>query len=189
MKIRPVNVNTFRENVIFLRKDSEFCRAQSFSPQIKVEISHNGKTLVGLLNIIDEPFLAKGEVGLCEYAFERLGLPPGTEVKVRHMDPVQSIDLVRKKIHGEILGEEDYLKITRDIVENRYSKVELTAFVVSCAQGPMERDEVVYLARAMVQTGDRIEWDSGMVVDKHCTGVGAVVAAVNVTVFPIGVNA
>ena len=25
MKIRPVNVNTFRENVIFLRKDSEFC--------------------------------------------------------------------------------------------------------------------------------------------------------------------
>ncbi|MFB3850923.1 MAG: thymidine phosphorylase family protein [Acidobacteriota bacterium] len=170
MKIRMVKIDTFRENVIFLRKDSEFCRAQTFSPQTKVELSWNGKTLVGLLNTIDEPFLAKGEVGLCEYAFEKFGLPPGTDVKIRHMDPVQSVDLVRKKIHGEILEEEDYLKIVKDIVENRYSKVELTAFVVACAHGPMERDEVVYLAKAMVETGDVIEWDSEMIVDKHCIG-------------------
>lgn len=170
MKIRPVKINTFRENVIFLRKDSEFCRAQTFSPQTKVELSYNGKTLVGLLNTIDEPFLAKGEVGLCEYAFEKFGLPAGTDVSIRHMDPVQSVDLVRKKINGEILKEEDYLKIVKDIVENRYSKVELTAFVVACAHGPMERDEVVYLAKAMVETGDKIVWDSEMVVDKHCIG-------------------
>lgn len=170
MKIRPVKINTFRENVIFLRKDSEFCRAHAFSPQMKVEISVNGAALVGLLNTIDEPFLAKGEVGLCEYAFEKLGLPSGTEVKVKHMDPVQSVDLVRKKIYGEILTEDDYLRITRDIVENRYSKVELTAFVVACAQGPMERDEVVSLAKAMVETGDKIKWPSEMVADKHCIG-------------------
>jgi thymidine phosphorylase len=170
MKIRPVKIDTFRENVIFFRKDSEFCRAQTFSPQTKVEIIVDGITMVGLLNIIDEPFLAKGEVGLCEYAFQKLGMPAGTEVKVRHMDPVKSVDLVRKKIHGEILEEEDYLQITRDIVENRYSKVELTAFIVACAQGPMERDEVVYLAKAMVETGDKIVWDFPMVVDKHCIG-------------------
>ncbi len=170
MKIRPMKVNTFRENVIFLRKDSEFCRAQTFSPQTKVEISFDGRTMVGLLNTIEEPILAKGEVGLCEYAFEKLGLPAGTEVKLRHMDPVKSVDLVRKKIHGEILDEDDYLQITKDIVENRYSKVELTAFVVACAQGPMEREEVVHLAKAMVETGHSIKWDFPMVVDKHCIG-------------------
>lgn len=170
MKLRPVKIDTFRENVIFLRKDSEFCRTQSFSPLTKVEISCNGKTLVGLLNSIDEPFLAKGEVGLCEYAFSKFGFPAGTEVKIRHMDPVKSVDLVRKKIHGEILEEEEYLSIVKDIVENRYSKVELTAFVVACAQGPMERDEVFYLAKAMVEVGDKLKWDSDMVVDKHCIG-------------------
>lgn len=170
MKIRPVKINTFRENVIFLRKDSEFCRAQTFSPQTKVELSCNGKTIVGLLNTIDEPFLAKGEVGLCEYAFEKFGFPAGTDVRLRHMDPVKSVDLVRKKIHGEILGKDDYLQIIKDVVENRYSKVELTAFVVACAHGPMERDEVVYLSKAMVETGDILEWDAEMVVDKHCIG-------------------
>ncbi len=170
MKIRPVKINTFRENVFFLRKDSEFCRAQTFSPQTKVELSYKGKTLVGLLNTVDEPFLAKGEVGLCEYAFEQFGLPAGTEVKLRHMDPVESVDLVRKKIHGEVLKPEDYKIIIKDIVENRYSKVELTAFVVACAQGPMEREEVVSLANAMVYTGDAITWNSEMVVDKHCIG-------------------
>jgi thymidine phosphorylase len=62
------------------------------------------------------------------------------------------------------------MQIVKDIVENRYSKVELTAFVVACAHGPMERDEVVYLAKAMVETGDAIKWDCEMVVDKHCIG-------------------
>ena len=170
MKIRPVKIDTFRENIIFLRKDSEFCRTQGVSSLTKVELSYNGNTLVGLLNAIDEPFLAKGEVGLCEYAFEKFGLPAGTEVKIRYMDPVRSVDLVRKKIHGEILDGDEYLQIIKDVVENRYSKVELTAFVVACAQGPMERDEVVYLAKAMVDVGDKIKWDSEMVVDKHCIG-------------------
>jgi len=49
-------------------------------------------------------------------------------------------------------------------------KLNLQPFVVACAQGPMERDEVVYLAKAMVDVGDKIKWDSEMVVDKHCIG-------------------
>jgi len=103
MRIRPVKIDTFRENIIFLRKDSEFCRTQGVSSLTKVELSYNGKTLVGLLNAVDEPFLAKGEVGLCEYAFEKFDLPAGTEVKIRHMDPVRSVDLVRKKFTEKFL--------------------------------------------------------------------------------------
>ena len=131
MKIRPVKIDTFRENIIFLRKDSEFCRTQGVSSLTKVELSYNGNTLVGLLNAIDEPFLAKGEVGLCEYAFEKFGLPAGTEVKIRYMDPVRSVDLVRKKIHGEILDGDEYLQIIKDVVENRYSKVGFYIFIVN----------------------------------------------------------
>lgn len=170
MRLRPVKVDTYRENIVFLRKDSELCRAQGFAALSKVEVRLDSKSLVGVLNVIEEPFLAKGEVGLCEYAFQQLGVPAETEVQVRHLDPVRSVELIRRKIYGEVLDEKAYRAIVEDIVANRYSKVEITAFVVGCAQGGMDRDEILYLARAMVSEGENLTWDGGMVVDKHCIG-------------------
>jgi len=170
MRIRPVRVDTYRENVVFLRKDSELCRAQGFAALSKVEVTANGHSLVGVLNVTDEPFLAKGEVGLCEYAFKQMGVPAGAEAQVRYLEPVRSVDLVRRKIHGETLDQEAYRRVIRDIVENRYSKVELTAFVIACAQGFMDREEIVYLSQAMVEQGQRLDWGQEMVVDKHCIG-------------------
>ena len=170
MRIRPVKIDTYRENIVFLRKDCDLCRAQGFAALSKVEVASNGRSLVAVLHVTDEPFLAKGEVGLCEYAFQQLGVPAGAEARVRHLDPVRSVDLVRKKLHGEVLDQEAYRRIIRDIVENRYSKVELTAFVIGCAQGFMDREEIFYLSRAMVEQGQRLDWGQEMVVDKHCIG-------------------
>lgn len=170
MRIRPVKIDTYRENVLFLRRDCELCRAQGFGAYMKVEVVCGDKVLVGTLDIVEEPFLDHGEIGLSEHAFRTFGLPAGTEVEVRHPDPVRSVELIRRKIHGESLREEDYGYIVRDIVQSRYSKVELTAFVVACAQGGMERDEILYLARAMVAHGEDLSWGRDMVVDKHCIG-------------------
>lgn len=170
MRIRRVKIDTYRENVVFLRKDCELCRAQGFEALEKVEVVGGGKSIVGVLDVVDEGFLAKGEIGLCECAFERMGLPAGTQVEVRHPEPVRSVALIRRKIHGEVLSREDYGYIVRDIVENRYSKVELTAFVVACAQASMERDEILYLAQAMVEYGEHLAWGREMVADKHCIG-------------------
>ncbi|MCI4398463.1 MAG: thymidine phosphorylase family protein [Acidobacteria bacterium] len=170
MRVRPVKIDTYKENVVFLRKDCPLCRAQGFAALSKVEVRCNGRSVIGVLNVIDESFLAKGEVGLCEYAFRNLGARPGAEVEVHHLDPVRSVEHVRAKIHGEMLGQEDYREILGDIVANRYSKVELTAFVIGCAQGFMDRQEIYYLSQAMVEQGQRIDWGREMVVDKHCIG-------------------
>jgi len=170
MRIRPVRIDTYRENVVFLREDCDLCRAQGFAALSKVEIVAGEKSLTGVLNVVDERFLQAGEIGLCEYAFEKFGLAAGTEVEVRHPEPVRSVELIRRKIHGEALEAQDYKYIVRDIVSNAYSKVELTAFVVACAQGAMEREEIHYLAEAMVDLGERLTWGRDMVVDKHCIG-------------------
>jgi thymidine phosphorylase len=170
MRIRPVKIHTHRENILFLRKDSDLCRAQHGPSLEKLEVIHGDRTLVGTLDMVDEGFLQPGEIGLSEYAFEVFGLPEGTEVEVRHPEPIRSVELIRKKIHGEVLGKEDYRHIIRDIVSHRYSRVELTAFVVSCAQSSMERDEILFLAQAMVEQGQQLSWGREMVVDKHCIG-------------------
>jgi len=84
--------------------------------------------------------------------------------------PPISLKAVHRKIAGESLLFDDYLGIARDIVDNRYSKIEMAAFLVACSETGMEREEVLNLTRAMIETGDQLDWGEQLVVDKHCIG-------------------
>src|SRR5690606_26046788 len=67
---------------------------------------------------------------------------------------------------------DDFRAIVRDISEHRYSKIELTAFVVACNQGELDREEVYFLSDAMAAVGRRLDWREHPVVDKH--GIGGI---------------
>ena len=71
---------------------------------------------------------------------------------------------------GRAPGAEDFLAIVHDIADHRYSKIELTAFVVACNRDELDREEVFFLSDAMVATGQRLDWHEPLVVDKHCIG-------------------
>ena len=71
---------------------------------------------------------------------------------------------------GERLGREDFQSIIRDIADLRYSKIELTAFVVATNRDELDREEVYFLTEAMVSSGRRLNWHDPLVVDKHCIG-------------------
>ncbi len=173
LKLRPVAIDTYRENVAYMHRACNVYHSEGFQALNKIEIRRegDGPPVIAVLNIVDdERITAPGELGLSEQVFEQMGLPPGTPVKVRHATPPASLAAVHRKIDGEVLSREDYLAIVRDIVENRYSKIELAAFLVGCAETGFEREEVLHLTRAMVETGDRLEWNEPLVADKHCIG-------------------
>ncbi len=173
LKLRPVAIDTYRENVAYMHRACNVYHSEGFQALNKIEIhkEDNGTPVIAVLNIVDdETITAPGELGLSEQVFDQLGLPPGTPVKVRHATPPASLDAVHRKIDGEALSREDYFGIIQDIVENRYSKIEMAAFLVGCAETGFERDEVLHLTRAMVESGDRLEWSEPLVADKHCIG-------------------
>ncbi len=80
------------------------------------------------------------------------------------------MDAVRRKIDGERLDQDDFTSITNDIVDARYSKMEMAAFLVATGQNNLDRDELFYLTRAMLQSGDSLDWHEALVADKHCIG-------------------
>ena len=124
-----------------------------------------------MLNIVDdERIIATDELGLSEQTFSQFNGIENCTVHVNHATPPSSLRLVHAKIAGNKLGKNDFLKICEDIVNNRYSKIEITAFLVGCAEGGLERDEMLYLTEAMVETGKTLDWGEPMVVDKHCIG-------------------
>jgi thymidine phosphorylase len=110
------------------------------------------------------------ELGLSEDAFAQLGVEPGYKVAVAQAEPPESMGALFRKIAGERLAREDFRAIVRDIADHRYSKIELTAFVVACNRDELDREEVFFLSDAMVQTGQRLDWHEPLVVDKHCIG-------------------
>jgi len=173
LRLRRVAIDTYKENVAYLHRDCQVYRSEGFQALSKVEISGEpgGYSVLAALNVVDDPAItAPGEVGLSQEAFQQLGLPEGAEATVAHAKPPTSLHAVHRKIAGERLSYPDYEAITRDIVEHRYAKIEMAAFLVACSETGMEREEVLHLTRAMVNSGEKLDWHETLVADKHCIG-------------------
>lgn len=171
LRLRQVAIDTYRENVAYLHRDCPVYRAEGFQALSKIEISSNGRNIYAVLNVVDdEKLVGVEELGVSEQAFAQLNLPADTLMRVAHAEPPRSMDAVRRKMAGERLSMEEFRGITRDIAANRYSKMEMAAFLVASGQTGLDRDEVLYLTRAMAETGERLNWDEKLVADKHCIG-------------------
>lgn len=169
-RIRPVAIDTYPENTAFLPRTDSGYGAEQFQALRKIEICHGGNSILATLAIMDdEHLLQKGEIGLGEQAFRRLGLPEGTSVTIAQAKPPASLDAVRRKIGGDTLDDAEIASIIRDISRYRYSPMEIAAFLVACAAF-MSTQETLALTRAMANVGGSLKWTSPLVVDKHCIG-------------------
>lgn len=171
LSLRRVAIDTWRENVVYLHRDCEAYRAEGFQALSKVEVRANGNRILATLNVVDDTsIVACHELGLSEDAFTQLGVPETNRVAISQAEPPESIAALFRKINGERLGHDEFHAIVRDIAGHLYSKIELTAFVVACNRGELDREEVFFLTDAMVESGRRLDWHEPLVVDKHCIG-------------------
>lgn len=171
LKLRRVAIDTYHENVAYLHRECELYRAEGFQALSKIKISTNNQKILAVLNVVDdEAIVTPTELGLSEQAYQQLAAPDDCLISVDHAEPAASMDAVRRKINGERLALDDFVSITQDIAESRYSKMELAAFLVASGQNNLDRDEVYFLTKAMLQTGQRLNWGELLVADKHCIG-------------------
>jgi thymidine phosphorylase len=171
LTLRRVAIDTYRENVAYLHRDCAVYRAEGFQALSKVAISGNSTRIFAVLNVVDDTaIVTENQLGLSEQAFDQLGHAEGDPIRIAHAEPPRSMDAVRRKILGERLTLEDFQSIAFEISDNRYSKMEIAAFLVAAGQAGLDRDEVLYLTRAMLLAGERLDWQEELVADKHCIG-------------------
>ena len=171
LKICRVEIDTYHENVAYLNRECSIYRVEGFQALSKIEVKVNGTRLLAVLNVVDDNSIVQpGELGLSQQAFKHLNVAEGTLVTVDHAEPPKSMDAVRRKINGERLSQSDFDDISNDIAETRYSKMEMAAFLVATGQNNLDRDELLYLTRSMLQSGERMNWHEPLVADKHCIG-------------------
>ena len=169
--LRQIGIDTYHENVAYMHRDCEVYRAEGFQALSKIAICINQHHILAVLNVVDDrSIVTPGELGLSLQAFKQLNGEPGSAVSIEHAEPPISMDAVRRKINGERLSFNDFMAISQDIVKSRYSKMEMAAFLVASGQTGLDRDEILYLTRAMLQSGEILDWKESLVVDKHCIG-------------------
>ncbi len=168
--LRHIGIDTYKEVVIYMRKDCLVCRAEGFEVHARVLVTLNGKSITATLNIMHNDMLNIGEASLSEYGWTKLGAKEGDRIQVIHAPPVQSLKNVRSKIYGDRLEYLQFKDIVTDIVDGHYSNIHLSSFLTACAGGHLNGQEVIHLTKAMVECGERLDWGQQIVVDKHCVG-------------------
>ena len=171
LRLRRVAIDTYRENVAYLHRDCATYRAEGFQALSKVEVRVGDRHILATLHVTTDPHIVQcHEVGLSEDAFDQLGGQGGEAVTIAQAETPASMAALHRKIAGERLGRDDFRSIVRDIAEHRYSKIELSAFVVASSRSELDREEIYFLTEAMVASGRHLDWRERLVVDKHCIG-------------------
>ena len=169
LKIRRINLDTGRENVVVISRRSQALRPEVFRGFSRVELRVGPKVLLATLLLTDDGLVGTDEIGLADPAFRRFGEPADSLVTVTPAASPASLDSVRSKIQGRSLSDSEIAAIVDDISHFRYSNMEIAAFLVGSASF-MTSGELLALSHAMAQAGTQLTWDTPIVVDKHCIG-------------------
>lgn len=167
---RRLKLETQQEPIVLMHFDCPIARSEGFLARAQVELHAGGKTALATLYQVSDTIVGVHEIGLSEAVWRRLGVEDGTPVTVRHPQPLQSMSDVRSKVYGHRLGAGELHSIIQDIVAERYSDVQLAAFVTAFSSQAADVDEMVALTRAMVDVGERLSWPGALIIDKHCVG-------------------
>ena len=197
-RVKHLCIDTMREHVVLVHEDAVEAGELGFNPLDRVRVvgadpaTGGARELTGTLNFCRDALIARDEIGLSDVAFRDLGLPEGAHVDATIALAPRSVDLVRDKLRGRRLDRAAFDAILADVVAHRYSRVELTMFVLACALRTLDDEELVDFTRAMIGRGRSLDFGPGPIADKHCVGgipgnrttmiVVPIVAALGVTI-------
>lgn len=168
--LKQLGIDTYKEAVIFMRKDCHVCRSEGFEVHARVKVSLNNKSILATLYIIDNGLLNHNEASLSKYAWHLLEAKNGDAIFLSHPKPLQSLSFVRSKVYGSKLDKNAIKHIINDISKGRYTDIDIATFLTACAGGRLDHKEVISLTSAMIEAGERLTWPNDIIVDKHCVG-------------------
>ncbi len=170
LKYKKLGISTQKDNVVYLRQDSDVCISEGFEALTRLRVSTTNSSIVADLNVVTSNILGLDEIGLSNKAADKLNLEDGDLLKVSHLEHIESLMHLRAKIYNQELDYEAYQSIITDIIKGEYSNIQVAAFVIACAGYRMTIQEISNLTKAMTCSGVQLKWNSEMVMDKHCIG-------------------
>lgn len=170
LTLKSLGINTYKEAVVYMRKDCPVCRSEGFEAPARVKIIHKNRIILATLNTIESDLLTSHEASLSIFAWEQLNASVGDEIQVFHTDHLNSLDHIRGKIYGHELNKNQISEIIKDVVSGSLSDIHISAFLAATGNGRFSEQEIFHLTESMIEVGNRMSWHRDLIVDKHCIG-------------------
>jgi len=135
----------------------------------RISLKSRNKEMVAVLNTT-KSVVPKGYVGVFDKIAANMELREGVDVEVAVAKFPSSLNSIKMKLKGRKLNYEELLEIIKDVVAGRLSEIEISSFVTALNNFGLDIDETVNMAKAMVETGRKLELNDAYIVDKHSIG-------------------
>ncbi|MDH7509057.1 MAG: AMP phosphorylase [Methanomassiliicoccales archaeon] len=166
LKVKYIDMDTGEYTAVLHDED---CMELGVREQDRVKIAHERTTITAIVQTTDS-VVNPGEIGILGRTFKTLGAEIGEEVDIIGTGKPDSIEYIRKKMDGMELTTEEIKTLVSDIASRNLSSIELAAYVTALHINGMNLRETADLTLAMVETGDKIEFDRSPVFDFHSVG-------------------
>ncbi len=133
----------------------------------RVRVRAKGVSLTAILDITTQ-MVKPGQIGIFTEAHQRIG--EVKEVDITSAPKPASVGYIKRIMDRDKLTEDQIRTIVQDIVDNNLSDVEISAYLTTLYMQDFDSQETEWLTRAMIDTGERIHFDTHPVVDKHSIG-------------------
>ncbi len=115
-------------------------------------------------------YVKKGEAYMPRVFLEKHGFKEGEIVDIEHSPKPESVRFIRKKMDRQKLTETEIYAIIQDILDGKLADIEISAWLTALQTVGMDIEEIASHAKAMVDTGDRLEFTGRPVFDFHSLG-------------------
>jgi len=127
------------------------------------------KSTIAVVAYVDN-VVKKGHVVMSSYLAKKVDVADDDIVDIVYAHAPDSVKYIRKKMDGERLQKDQIEAIVTDILENRLSRIEISAWLTALYINGMDVDEIADFTMAMANTGDIIKFSRSPVFDFHSLG-------------------
>ncbi|MEM2325639.1 MAG: AMP phosphorylase [Archaeoglobaceae archaeon] len=165
----------FRVKILPLRSERlSVILNQSDAEELGLLPGDRVKVVIGKESFVAEADFAEiippGEVGVCSFTAETCSVKSDCMAGVYPVARPKSVDFIRKKFEGGKYSNLEIKNIITDISKNVLNDLEISAFILANEIVGLSEEELQWMIEAMVENGERIVFQKGIVVDIHSIG-------------------
>jgi AMP phosphorylase len=164
LKVKPLQIKAGRHKVVLNTQDAKELGVRGGD---RVQLKDHSY-LTAIVETGD--IIPKGTAGVYQECCEKLGKECPLTIDVIPASRPSSIAFIKKMMDRQKLAQEEIYQIVQDIVRENLTDIELSAFATTSYIHGLTADEIEWLTRAMIDTGEKIEFDTHPIMDKHSIG-------------------
>ncbi|MCE8429877.1 MAG: thymidine phosphorylase, partial [Candidatus Methanoperedens sp.] len=149
LKIQPLQIKAGKHIVVLNSEDAKELGVRGGD---RVQLKDHSY-LTAIVETGD--MIPKGSAGVYQEICEKLGKECPLRVDIVPTSRPNSISSIKKLMDKQKLSQEEIYAIVQDIVRDNLTEIELSAFVTASYIHGMSTDEIEWLTRAMIDTGEK----------------------------------